>query len=276
MTYTGVDYAWGRPGGAALAAAGYDFAMRYLSRDRSKNLDPAELADLRAHGLRVGLVWETTANRAASGYAAGADDARTALAQADALGLTGHLIYAAVDYDVQEAGLPAVRDYFRGWNTVLPAWRTGVYGGIRVVYDIVGQGLAVHGWQTTAWSGGRWSDHTDIRQTGGTATINGVTVDRNTCEDPDAAVGVGRPAPAPAPAPSAPAWPGQYLRNPTYNSDTARRWQQQMQTRGWSISVDGDYGPKSEAACREFQRRKGLTVDGVVGPVTWAAAWTAA
>ncbi|MFC8717788.1 glycoside hydrolase domain-containing protein [Kitasatospora sp. NPDC057198] len=274
MPYTGVDYAWGRPGGAALAAAGHTFVMRYLSRDRSKNLTAEELADLRAHGLRVGLVWETTANRAGSGYAAGADDARQALAQADALGLTGALIYAAVDYDVQEAGLPAVRDYFRGWNTVLPAWRTGVYGGYRAVQDIVGQGLAVHGWQTTAWSNGHWSEHTDIRQVGGTATIGGVQCDLNTCTDPDAAVSVAPARPMPAPAPAVPAWPGQYLRNPTYNSAVARRWQQQMAARGWSISVDGDYGPKSAAVCRTFQQRFGLTVDGVVGPDTWQAAFS--
>lgn len=36
-------------------------------------------------------------------------------------------------------------------------------------------------------------------------------------------------------------------------------------------SVDGVYGSETARAVREFQRKNGLTVDGVVGPETWAA-----
>lgn len=36
-------------------------------------------------------------------------------------------------------------------------------------------------------------------------------------------------------------------------------------------SVDGDFGPKTEAAVRMFQRQKGMVPDGIVGPKTWAA-----
>jgi hypothetical protein len=34
---------------------------------------------------------------------------------------------------------------------------------------------------------------------------------------------------------------------------------------------DGDYGAKSEAACRDFQKIMGMVVDGVCGPLTWGA-----
>lgn len=52
-----------------------------------------------------------------------------------------------------------------------------------------------------------------------------------------------------------------------------KRWQAQMAKRGWSIDVDGLYGPNTEKIARQFQDEKGLSVDGLIGAETWAAAW---
>lgn len=95
----------------------------------------------------------------------------------------------------------------------------------------------------------------------------------------DAALSVGpegavEPAPPAPPVPTdIPEWPGVYLRNGVTGHGTAT-WQQRMAERGWNIMVDDIFGPQTDGVCRAFQSEKGLTVDGIVGPITWNAAWT--
>lgn len=86
-----------------------------------------------------------------------------------------------------------------------------------------------------------------------------------------------KPAKAPEPVRRSPAWP----RNITYFKASSkpkyhvavRQWQARMKQRGWKITADGYYGPRSAEVCRAFQREKRLVVDGLLGPITWRSAW---
>lgn len=53
-----------------------------------------------------------------------------------------------------------------------------------------------------------------------------------------------------------------------------RTWQQRMADRGWAITADGLYGDQTAGVTKAFQSEKGLTVDGLIGPITWSSAWT--
>ena len=46
--------------------------------------------------------------------------------------------------------------------------------------------------------------------------------------------------------------------------------QKRLGDAGHQIDVDGDFGPKTRAAVKAFQRANGLTPDGIVGPKTAA------
>jgi peptidoglycan hydrolase-like protein with peptidoglycan-binding domain len=44
-----------------------------------------------------------------------------------------------------------------------------------------------------------------------------------------------------------------------------------LRNKGFNVSADGSFGPRTEAAVKSFQSSRGLAADGVVGPKTWAA-----
>lgn len=84
------------------------------------------------------------------------------------------------------------------------------------------------------------------------------------------------PQPPPPPAPGTPRLRVDFMgRLHNRTAPDVRVWQQRMAQRGWRIGVDQVFGPQSEQVARAFQAEKRLRVDGLVGPVTWTAAWTA-
>lgn len=53
--------------------------------------------------------------------------------------------------------------------------------------------------------------------------------------------------------------------------DDVIRLQNRLNDFGANLIVDGIFGSKTEAEVKNFQHRFGLTVDGIVGPLTWNA-----
>ena len=47
--------------------------------------------------------------------------------------------------------------------------------------------------------------------------------------------------------------------------------QQLLTAAGYTLAVDGIFGPRTEAAVKKFQKDNGLVVDGIVGPKTWSS-----
>jgi hypothetical protein len=175
----GIDYAWAHPDPGAIKAAGYDFVVRYYSRDPSKNLTRAEADALTAAGLWIVGNWEHTAQDALGGYAAGVAIARLARQLADACGQpTPRPIYESDDWDVTPAQEATITDYLRGWDSVIGVAQVGEYAGFYPLRAQRDAGVTSWEWQPRAWSGGRWEPRVNIVQTG-TAMVGGVQVDVN-------------------------------------------------------------------------------------------------
>lgn len=160
-----LDYSFARPDPKAMRV-NYAGAMRYLSsgvvspaQTNPKDLTKDEVNKLFAAGLSIGLVWETTAQRALGGRGAGVADANAAEAQATALGFPSNCpIFYGVDFGASSAQMATVLAYFGGVRSV--AHRpVGVYGSFNVVEAVHAAGVP-YVWQTSAWSNvlinGKW------------------------------------------------------------------------------------------------------------------------
>jgi hypothetical protein len=178
----GLDYSAGRPGGAAIRGAGFDFVVRYLTDGGptlpGKLLTPAEADDLRAHGVSIVSNWETTNNRMLDGFGAGANDATAGLAHVLACGgRRDRPIYFSVDFDATPDQQGPIDDYLRGAATVLGRQNVGIYGGYWPISRALDHGTAAWAWQTDAWSGGNIEQRRAMHQRTGTIVVGGVECD---------------------------------------------------------------------------------------------------
>ena len=78
-------------------------------------------------------------------------------------------------------------------------------------------------------------------------------------------VAVAPPIPAATPGPVGGAIRPTLRRGPAGDLDAIKLLQKEL-----GLEQAGVFGPKTEAAVREFQRQHGLVPDGIVGPSTWA------
>lgn len=167
MTTHILDYSWSRPSPQSIVDYPAIGVMRYVGPgNNGRDITTGELASLHDAGLGVGLVYESSANRALSGYDGGCYDAGQAAYYANRLGWPAGLpIYFACDCDVTTSdAYGKVLEYFRGCTTgQFPA---RAYGEADVL-DATAQNLGFrHGWQpaSTAWSGGRISANASMLQ----------------------------------------------------------------------------------------------------------------
>jgi hypothetical protein len=285
-----IDLAWGRPGVKALEAANVTGVMRYASHDTSgKNLSDAEARSYLTATPRkidVGLIWESTSGRVQSGRSGGIADAHAALIQGESWGMPkGRPIYFACDYDARPHDCD---DYLKGVASVIGLSRTGLYAGFGPIHSAFNSHLIAWGWQTYAWSGGQWDNRAQLQQYSNNHLVNGVSVDYNRTGPGHTDWGgwlsltpvtpPPKPVPVPVPVPPhIPPFSGRNLSYPPITTGTeVKAWQAKMHLRGWTIVVDGSYGPKSKAVCLAFQTEKRLTHrDGIVGLETWRATWDA-
>ena len=47
--------------------------------------------------------------------------------------------------------------------------------------------------------------------------------------------------------------------------------QKRLNENGYDLAVDGQFGKETQKAVRDYQKKKGLVVDGIVGKNTWAS-----
>jgi hypothetical protein len=290
-----VDFAWVKPSTAQLKSWGAVAAFGYVSHDASKSLNGAIVRLYAAAGIKSGVFFEDTADRATAGYAAGAADARFAIVTATGYGLPAWApVIVAVDFDIPDyapdsadpmAKLGPVGEYLKGWCDTIGQHRVGVYGGYWAVTRAIAAGVASYGVQTIAWSGGQ-VDLSEIATLQNGAMLDNGQVDVEVVVSSallgkiawtpgEASPSAPPPAPKPAPVPGVhwSQWPPDVqLSFGAGNELAVKVLQTALRNSGIygvrGITIDGAWGNQTRTAVGNFQVHEGLTEDWIAGPVT--------
>jgi len=166
----------------ALYAAGYRFACRYLVPPAYawKRLTLEEARAITEAGMNIVSVFETSAQRAKGGAAAGQADGAAAYLEAKAIGQPpGTAIYFAVDYEALPADYDRIEAYLRAAAAEIKEYAAGVYGSYFVIEEMAKRGACRHFWQTYAWSRGQKSPRINLYQYRNNVQVAGILADLN-------------------------------------------------------------------------------------------------
>lgn len=150
---------------AEIKKAGYQFVCRYLSGGFPKDITAPELQGYLDAGLPVIFVWEVFGLMPDRNQ--GIADAQNAQAELDnlAAALNNDAVKTAKVFFAADSATPGhVVDYMSGVCAVIGKERAGIYGDYNSCKLAFEHGVTSYGWQTLAWSDGRWEVHTLLRQ----------------------------------------------------------------------------------------------------------------
>jgi hypothetical protein len=164
----GCDYSFDRPDPACLFNKGIRFAVRYTSIGSDpKNMSAPEVQRLLDAGIALVTVFEESKGHMLGGRVAGVQAAKASRDLASACGMPdGRPHYFALDIDpnpLRDSQWDHIRAYLDGAASVLGRDAVGVYGGFLAIEKLVPHS-APWGWQTRAWSKGKWSAKARLQQ----------------------------------------------------------------------------------------------------------------
>lgn len=186
--YTGIDTAVPLTAEqcASIKRAGYLWTGRYLVPPNSyrKALTLEEAKRITDAGLKILTVYETTANRAKSGWTGGIYDGEVASTCAKNINMPeSGCIYFAVDYDAPTSDFQTIENYLRAAKSVIFPYKIGVYGGFKVIEYLAGKNVCDCYWQCMAWSYGKRHEARNVYQAKADVKYLGISVDQNECDN---------------------------------------------------------------------------------------------